>query len=75
LSGFFFSGRKLRDVRVARGRSREQLAVEIGRTANAIVRYETGHGQPSIETLAALGAALGVDPRDLIVSEVEAVAE
>lgn len=49
--------------------SREQLALEIGRTANAIVRYETGHGQPSIATLGALGAALGVDPRDLLVED------
>jgi transcriptional regulator with XRE-family HTH domain len=73
---FSFSGTKLREAREARHVSREQLALEIGRTANAIVRYETGHGQPSIATLGALGAALGVDPRALLVEDddLEAVA-
>lgn len=75
MPGFFaFSGQRLREARELRGLSPEQLALAIGKTANAIVRYETGHGQPSIITLAALGAALGIDPRELIVPGLEAVA-
>ena len=69
LSGFIFSGELLRKTREEQCVSREQLALDIGRTASAIVRYETGHGQPSIATLGALAAALDVDPRVLLVQE------
>lgn len=47
-------------ARVKLGLTQGQLAERIGLTQSAISQYEAGARQPSVETLAALLAALGL---------------
>lgn len=60
-----FSPALLRAARASSGKSREQLAVDIGRSYSAIVQYESGASSPSLGTLVELADALGVHPGDL----------
>lgn len=53
-----FSGTRLRDIREAAGYTREQVAVAVRRSWNAIYQYERGEMRPSTETQAALAALL-----------------
>jgi transcriptional regulator with XRE-family HTH domain len=57
-----FSCTRLRDARERRGLSREQAAVDIGRSYASIVAYETGRCVPSVESLARLAGAFSCDP-------------
>lgn len=53
-----YSGTELRRVREDAGVSREQLAIWIGRTASAVIKYETGRIVPSGPVLGRLAGAL-----------------
>jgi transcriptional regulator with XRE-family HTH domain len=53
-----FSGTRLRQLREAAGYSREQVAVAIHRSWNAVYQYERGETSPGAEALAALAALL-----------------
>ncbi len=51
----------IRDRRIAMGLSQEQLAEKIDKTPSFIGQLERGERLPSIETLQALIACLGID--------------
>ncbi|MEX0782959.1 MAG: helix-turn-helix transcriptional regulator [Dehalococcoidia bacterium] len=54
-------GRRVRELRQARGLSQRQLAVLIGTSQPAIARLEMGGTNPRMNTLARLSAALGAE--------------
>lgn len=53
-----FSGNRLRELREAAGYSREQIAVGIRRSWNAVYQYERGETTPGREAQEALAALL-----------------
>lgn len=55
-----FSGTRLRELREASGYSREQVAVAVLRSWNAIYQYERGEMKPSTDTQARLSALFEV---------------
>lgn len=64
-----FSGQRMREVRTAAAIKREQLAIDIGRSADAIRSYESGRVDPPASIVGALARALGVRPGDLFAEE------
>jgi transcriptional regulator with XRE-family HTH domain len=60
-----FVGERLRSRRMAAGKSREQLAVDVGRSLYSIAGYELGHIDPPASIVAALADSLGCSPGDL----------
>src|SRR5687767_4398948 len=48
------------------GLSQDELARKIGRDRSTIVRYESGEGQASFETISKLADILGVEETDLV---------
>jgi len=60
-----FAGHLLEQHRKAAGKSREQLAVDVGRSHQSIVAYERGRIVPPLDVLAVLAAAVDVAPGDL----------
>ncbi len=70
MPGFFiFSGELLREAREGQHMSREQLAIASHLSASAITVYENGYRSPSRAAILRLAAALGVDPRALVVDD------
>jgi transcriptional regulator with XRE-family HTH domain len=67
-----FSGRRLRQLRVAAGIPRERLALEIGRSIFSVLDYEAGRTDPPAPVISRLADVLGVAPGDLF--DTEAVA-
>jgi len=67
-----FSGTRLREYREAAGYSREQIAVAIRRSWNAIYQYERDALTPGREAQEAMAELLGVRMDDFYV-EVEVV--
>jgi len=65
-----FSGPALRAARERAGVSREQLALDIGRSFNSIINYERGMNGPTVEILSRLADRLDIEPGDLFVEEV-----
>jgi transcriptional regulator with XRE-family HTH domain len=59
-------GKRLREVRVARGMTQAQLAENAGVTLSYITRLENGLSAPGIDLVAKLAAALGTTPGDLL---------
>lgn len=55
-----FSGRRLRDARIAAHLKPEQLALRIGRSVFSVHAYEIGRAQPSVTVLASIADVLGV---------------
>ena len=53
-----FSEHRLREAREAAGKTREQLAVEVGRSFSMLVQYESGAKQPSLDALTRIADAL-----------------
>lgn len=58
-------GKKLRELRKARGLTQEQLAEKVNVSYQAISNIERGLTGPSFTTLAVIARALKVKPRDL----------
>lgn len=69
-----FDGSRLRQVRLARHLTPEQLAVSIGRSAPTIHAYEHGRIVPSTPALAALADALKIPVDDLFTVTARAAA-
>lgn len=59
-------GGKLRGVRLAHGLSLRVLADRLGVSPSLISQVETGHAKPSVSTLYAMSAELGVSLDDLL---------
>ena len=64
-------GQIIRNLRLEKDYSQEELADRSGLHRNAVGLLERGERTPSIETLFALGQGLGIKPSTLI-AEVEA---
>ncbi len=60
-----FDGRRLRQLREARGMRREALALAVGRSFGALALYERGAASPPAVILGRLAAALGCEVGDL----------
>jgi transcriptional regulator with XRE-family HTH domain len=59
-------GRRVRDVRMHRGLSQEQLAAKAGRHWTYIGSVERGQRNVTLTTIYALASALGLEPADLL---------
>lgn len=69
-----FDGSRLREVRIARHLSPEQIAVATGRSCSTVLAYERGRVTPSAASLAALADTLNVPVDDLFTTAPAAVA-
>lgn len=70
MPGFFiFAGDHLRELRDARGWTREQLAVSSGCSVAMVASAELGYRNPSRRLMLRWAAALGVSPRDLVAED------
>ena len=59
-------GERLRDARVRRALTQQELAEKAGVGANTVARLERNETEPHMSTLQKLAHALGVDPSTLI---------
>ena len=68
-------GKRIREIRVQKGMTQDQLAAALGTTKAAISRYERGTRRPSYEQLAEISKALGVNYLVLLEDYVEVRSE
>lgn len=61
-----YVGDRLKDLRVARALTQEELAKEAGVGKNTVNRIERNETEPHMSTLRKLAGALGVDPALLV---------
>jgi transcriptional regulator with XRE-family HTH domain len=61
-------GKRLRDIRVAKGLSQSDMEKRTGMLGCYISRVENGHTEPSIGTLEKLAQALGIEMSQLFVA-------
>jgi transcriptional regulator with XRE-family HTH domain len=61
-------GKRLRDIRVAKGLSQSDMEKRTGMLGCYISRVENGHTEPSIRTLEKLAKALGIELSQLFVA-------
>jgi transcriptional regulator with XRE-family HTH domain len=61
----FSLGKRIRDLRRARGLTAAQLAERLGVSEFAVSRWECGHTAPRMRRIAALAKALGVSLPEL----------
>jgi ribosome-binding protein aMBF1 (putative translation factor) len=73
MSGYRFSGARLREHRQRAGLQVEHVALSVARKANTIAKYESGDLEPPANIVGALAAAVDVSPTDLYVAASEAV--
>lgn len=59
--------RRVREIRLAAGLTQVQLAERMRIAPGEVSRLEAGRRSPNLDTLEKLGAALGVDPSELLV--------
>jgi transcriptional regulator with XRE-family HTH domain len=59
-------GDRLRDLRVRRALTQEELAEKADVGTNTVARLERNESEPHMSTLRKLALALGVDPTELI---------
>ena len=59
-------GDRLRDLRVRRALTQEELAEKADVGTNTVARLERNESEPHMSTLRKLALALGVDPAELI---------
>jgi transcriptional regulator with XRE-family HTH domain len=64
-------GRRLRELRLARGMSQAELAGQASITTNYVSRLENGGAAPGIDLVARLASALGVPIAELLPADVE----
>lgn len=69
-----FSGRRLRDARVAAGIRPERLALTVDRSVYSIHEYENGRVVPPLVVAVQLAAALNCSVDDLLTEEAARVA-
>ncbi len=62
-------GKNIRDARLDRGLTQQQLAEKLGLTHQALSGYETGRRRASLEQLHLLAEVLDVDPHQLLYGE------
>ena len=65
-----FNGQRLRDARIAKGLTQEELGEIIGVTKGSVSLYESGKRTPKIETVLELIYALGVSADYLLGADV-----
>lgn len=63
---------RVRECRQIRGMTQEDLAAAVGRSVQAISKFERGIAVPSLEALAVLADALGITAADLLREQAEA---
>ncbi len=68
--GAYISNETIKELRIKRGITQEQLADELGVTAKAVSKWETGRGLPDITLLEPLAASLRVSVAELITGDV-----
>lgn len=56
-------GRRIQELRMGRGLSRQQLADQVGVTHQQLQKYEKGSNRIAASRLAAISSALGVEAR------------
>ncbi len=56
-------GRRIQELRMAKGLSRQQLADKVGVTHQQLQKYEKGSNRIAASRLAAISSALGVEAR------------
>ncbi len=61
-----FIGDRLKDLRVRRALTQEELAAKAGIGKNTVNRIERNRAEPHMSTLRKLAAALGVEPSELV---------
>ncbi|HZG62080.1 MAG TPA: helix-turn-helix transcriptional regulator [Rubrobacteraceae bacterium] len=67
-----YIGERLKELRVRRALTQEELADEAGTGKNTINRIERNLTEPHMSTLRKLATALGVDPAELVKGEDDA---
>jgi hypothetical protein len=63
---FHFDRAELKRRRIASGKPLELVALEIGRTKEAVVGYESGKLMPPVPVVMALCESIGCQPGDLL---------
>ena len=61
-----FIGDRLKDLRVRRALTQEELAAKAGIGKNTVNRIERNRAEPHMSTLRKLAAAFGVEPSELV---------
>ncbi len=64
-----FIGDRLKDLRVRRALTQEELAAKAAIGKNTVNRIERNRAEPHMSTLRKLAAALGVEPSELVKGE------
>jgi transcriptional regulator with XRE-family HTH domain len=59
-------GARIRQIRLEKNMTQEELAVSVGKQRPAIQRIEGGHINPSIYTLREVAAGLGIKLEELV---------
>lgn len=57
---------KLKEIRLARGMTQQQLADAVGITDAAVCQHESGAREPNLETIMKYCEVLGCTPNDLM---------
>ena len=68
-------GNKIRELRVNKGLTQEQLATALNLSPQAISKWETGGGYPDVATLPVLAGYFGVSLDDMFEYDPEEVEE
>lgn len=66
-----YIGKRLKDLRIARAMTQEELAVKAGMGKNTVNRMERNLTEPRPSTLRKLSEALEVSPGELVREEAE----
>lgn len=64
------NGKKLSEIRIEKGLSREELATKIGMSKSSIKKYETGAANPSDKVVDKICLLLKIDKNDIKVADV-----
>ena len=64
------TGKRIRDLREAKGWSQEQLAIEAGVDNSHLGKLERGEGNPTMKLVYRIAVALNVEVPDLFCSDV-----
>ena len=59
-------GNKIAELRKAKGMTQEQLGRQLGVSAAAVSKWETGASDPSTANLIALAKLYGISPEELL---------